>query len=158
MDVIDFGLRRKYYFIERKFQLDSTEKVKIYYDQLIFGLGDNSWKIKNVKYCVNNTNIRKLNYRNVKNDIIDINISNNKLKEVNQIRIIQFISIGLGAALLTDVLINNWDPTDAEFMNKESTLELIASGLFLTFPFTLEKPKQNRLLKVWSRTKIVNLF
>jgi len=148
LDVIDFNVKRKYYFTERKFQLDSAERVKIYFDQLIFGLGDNSWKIKNVKYSVNNNEIRKLNYRNVKNDLIDINISNNNLKKANQIRIIQFISIGLGAAILTDVLIENWDPTDAEFMNKESNFKLLASGLFLTFPFTLEKPKQKRLLKV----------
>jgi len=148
LDVIDFNTKRKYYFTERNFQLDSTGKVKIYFDQLIFGLDDNSYKIENVKYSLNNSEIRDLNYRNVKNDLIDIINSDNNLKKVNQIRIIQYISIGLGAALLTDVLIENWDPTDSEFMNKESNLKFIASGLLLTFPFTLKKPKQKRLLKV----------
>lgn len=146
LDVIDYGVKRKYCFTERKFQLDSTEKVKLYFDQLIFGLSDNSWKIKNIKYSVNNRELRKLNYRNVRSDLIDFNISENDLKKANQIRIIQFISIGLGAALLTDLLINNWDPTDSEFMNTEGNIKFITSGLLLTFPFTLEKLKQKKLL------------
>ncbi len=149
LDVIDFNVKRKYYFTERNIQLDSAERVKIYFDQLIFGLEDNSWKIKTINYSLNNKEIRKLNYRNVKNDLININISNNNLKKANQIIVIQFISIGLGAALLPDVLIENWNPTDAEFMNKESSFKLFASGLFLTLPFTLEKPKQKRLLKYY---------
>ncbi|MDY0196217.1 MAG: hypothetical protein RBR68_00235 [Tenuifilaceae bacterium] len=147
MDVIGLGKKREYCFIERKFKLDSTERVKIFYDQFIYGLDENSGKVKNVKYSINNYQIRKLNYRNLKNDMIDIGISTNKLKKVNQLRIVQYISIGLGAALLTDVIIRNREPRDAEFMNAKSSLKLIASGLLFTFPLTLEKPKQDRLVK-----------
>ena len=70
-----------------------------------------------------------------------------KLNKVNQIRAVQFLAIGIGVALLTDVLASNWDPTDANFMNKASNTKLMAGGLLLTLPFTLEKPKQKRLIE-----------
>ena len=153
LETIDFGTRKKYLFTERKFKQDSSEKVKIYYDQLTFGLEDKSTKVNQIKYAINNQDIRKLNYRNVRNDCLQFNIEDENLKKANQIRIIQYISIGIGVVLLTDIVADYWDPNNKEFRSTNDNLKFMASGVLLVFPFTLEKTKQKRLIKALKSLK-----
>ncbi len=147
LDIIDLQSQKKYSFTERCFRVETSNEIKIYHNQHTFGIGDRYGKIQNTKYSINNSRAKKLNLKNVKADIIEIDGTYTKLKKVNQLKALQYISFGIGVALISDVLLNNWNPNHQKYTNRRSTINLIASGVFLTFPFTLEKPKQQQLIK-----------
>lgn len=89
---------------------------------------------------MDNTDIKNLTYKNVK---IDFEHVQNKLKNVNHLRIVQIISVGIGAILLSAIILDHWDPKHPEFKNKKDELKFIANEVLLTFPFTLEKQNKN---------------
>jgi hypothetical protein len=145
LETIRFKTKGKYCFTEQTFKQDSVDNIKIFYNQVLFGRPENSSKFNRVRYKLENNEIKDLNYKNVK---IDFDYAQDKLKNVNHLRIAQIISASLGVLLLSDIILDHWDPQNAEFGNKKDELKFIASGLLLTFPFTLEKAKQKRLIKI----------
>jgi hypothetical protein len=145
LETIRFKTKGKYYFTEQTFKQDSTDNSKIFYNQVLFGRPENSSKFNRVRYKLESNEIKDLNYKNVK---IDFDYAQTKLKNVNRLKLAQIISASLGVLLLSDIILDHWDPKNAEFGNKKDELKFITSGLLLTFPFTLEKAKQKRLIKI----------
>lgn len=145
--LIDHAYYKECYFTEIQFRNDSSGKVEVHYNQLTFGQRDDFDIRKYTNYRIQEGPIKKLSYANVKSEFNKINITNEPLGKANKIRIIQFISLGIGLAIMTDVLIENFNPHDKRFMDKSSKLKFVVGGLFMTFPLSLEKTKEKRLLK-----------
>ena len=68
------------------------------------------------------------------------------MNSINQIRIVQYLSVGLGTLLLTKMVLDNSNPSDKSFMDNKSKTTILLSGVLVLFPFTLEREKKNRMI------------
>lgn len=144
-----FGLPENYRYSERVFSHDSTSNINLYYDNLTFGGSDIDLasEYQYINYCIRNSSIKKLSIKNVSNDLSDNLQSKRYINNAKQIRIIQLISIGIGTALLTKTIFKNAVPLNNIFPDNNLDIPFIASGVFLTIPFTLEKTKKKKLIE-----------
>jgi len=148
LQTIDYGFQNRSRFSEHLFSKDSTLNLKIYYDQHIFGGEgiDIPSGSKSTKYTLYNHPLKKVNYKNLKKDLADNELSKGYLKSANQIRFLQIVSTGLGVALISSQILINSNPTGKNFLSRSSKITLMTGGALLIVPFTLEKAKRTKLL------------
>lgn len=138
-------------FTELMFRKDSTDAVKIYYNKNTFAFGFETGNETFNQYQLKNKEIKKLNYKNVSQDFIDLNYSNKSLEKVKQLRILQFTSLAIASGFLGYYLVNNTSPSKGGFMDNNSAL--YPAAIFFVLPFTLEKTKKDKLIEALKNYK-----
>jgi hypothetical protein len=133
-------------FNERLFLEEKSGNISMYYDRITFGSTENSSTLEFYYYRVANKNFKTLNYRNISDDLKDFDgRTNNNLKWAKRIKFIQFSSAIIGTAILTNLVVFDSSKLDAVNINRLESFSFFASGIFLTFPLTLEKIKRTKL-------------
>jgi len=134
-------------FTELSFREEKTKEGRLFFYKNIFAQKNNTFIITDVRYRFPEETIKKVTYRNVQQTFKKVNLANKKLKKATILHHAQWLSTGIALALLTDFLKNNYNPNDKDFMQKKDEIKLLASGLFFTLPFALQKPKRKKLIE-----------
>ena len=152
---VDLGFQKNFRFSERLLRLDSTQNVNIYYDYVTTGGTDMvfSSRVENNYYSIKNQPVKKVNYKNVRNDLANCEFSQSDIKSAKRIMFLQLLSAGIGTALLTKTIWNITNPLHENFPKKASEISFIASGAFLVIPFTLERARKTRLTNALRKYK-----
>ncbi len=147
LKTIDLGSKSKYQ-LERSFKHDSINRIDVYYDRLTFcGFNIHS-SFEYLNYKKDNQEIKKVTYKNLMADLSDNAVSMNYLKKANQLKWIQILSTGIGAFLISKVMLNNNRPSPYNVKsNSKDNFSFYAGSFFLVIPFFLEKPKNKRYIQ-----------
>lgn len=138
--------RKKYQYTEFMQRKDSFENAIITREYETFGFWNHSSTSRQITYKLNNNDAKELNYNNIKYDFANLNYSNRYFQQARNIRILQNTSVLVATGLLMNFMVNNWDPSDGDFLNTKDNIILLTSGLLFVFPFTLENIKERKLI------------
>lgn len=128
----------------------SSDRVDIYYTNIISGTWNASYRSKYFQYSKDGRPLKKLSYSNLKADLGDNAESMEHLKKGNILRITQFLFYGLGATLIGVGIAGDFnndelrDPSDTSIRIPPA---LIAGAVSLYIPWFMNSPKQNRFIK-----------
>ncbi len=138
--------RKKYQYTEFMQKKDTFENAIITSEYETFGFWNHSFTSSKISYKINNNDAKELNYNNIKHDFASLNYSNRYFQQARNIRILQNTSVLVATGLLMNFMVNNWDPSDGDFLNTKDNIILLTSGLLFVFPFTLENIKERKLI------------
>lgn len=142
-----YGYLSDFALTERLFSIKENNQVILYYDQLTFLNGSKFKRQEKYKYSFHGQAFKPVNFQNVTADFGMYPSSQKHIQKASYLRTSQLITMGIGLAFFFDVLVSNDDPTKEDFMNRQSSQMLMASGLCLMIPVVLEFPKQKQLVK-----------
>jgi hypothetical protein len=140
---IDLNQKGRFRFTELMFRKDSTEAVKIYYNKNTFALEAETGNKTYFQYQLKNKEIKKLTYKNINQDFIDLNYKSESLDKAKQIKILQYTSMAIATGLLGYYIIDNEAPYKGSFMKND--FAFYTAGVFFVLPFALEKTKKDKL-------------
>ena len=128
----------------------SSERVEIYYTNIISGTWTTSYKSKYFQYSADGQPLKKLTYANLRKDIGHHPGAREHLKKGNMLRITQFLLYGAGAALVVGGIANGLG--DKELRDPIATSlgippALIAGAITLYIPWFINSPKQKHFVK-----------
>jgi hypothetical protein len=141
------GLFDSFLFTERLFRQDSLPSVSIFYERLTFGGFRFPETEETFQYKLNNSEIKNLTYSNVKEDFADNKYASKYFKKAQQIRILQYLSAGIGISLIAKGIIDSSYPFNENSISEKDDFSLVIGSICLVFPITLQKPKREKLLK-----------
>ncbi len=124
----------------------NSERVNIFYTNVISGTWTASYKSKYFQYEKDNHPLKKMSYSNLKADLSDHPESMKILKKGNNLRITQILLYGLGSALVISGIASGLSDTELDDPN-DSGLKIppafIAGAITLYIPWFINGPKQD---------------
>lgn len=135
------------YYTELWFGTDSTEKLKIFYNQFLFARKGRPARICHTGFQLNDGAVKDLNYKNVNRCFDTLGYSNPSFKHARQFRFLQYVSVAVATGLLATVVYDKWpSPGNRSLEDQHNTL-FLTSGCLVAFSLYLEIPKKRKLVK-----------
>lgn len=139
---------KEFRYTESMFEDRSTESARILHHDQYFVDAKHRKSSSVVKYSLDDEkNLKELSYKNLLEDFKKRDYMNADMKKARQIKTLQYITSGLGACLFGAAIYENRRPGQQKFLNQSNMILLSASGLMISVPIVLNKPRKDFVMK-----------